>query len=91
MKICFIGNLLTTLVKRDYETLSKHFDVDVIEPPKKKKEWLHHISLAKKKFRQTDIVFDWLAGWYYGPQWLQDRYVDKQLLLYGKMLEYMGE
>lgn len=39
MKICFIGNLLTTFIKRDYEVLKKNFDVSVVEPPKKRSGW----------------------------------------------------
>jgi len=47
MKICFIGNLLTTLVKRDYETLSKHFDAE-------EKERMAPPYLACKKEIQAD-------------------------------------
>jgi len=39
MKICFVGNLPSTFVKNDYETLSKHFDMDVAQPPKTKFGW----------------------------------------------------
>jgi len=63
MKICFVGILSHTFIKRDYEILKKQFDVGVIEPPNKKKEWFHLSCFAKKKSMQTDIVFEWLADW----------------------------
>jgi len=64
MKICFIGNLSTTFVRRDYEILSKHFDVDVIEPPKKKSKWAKYPFIVKKKVKNCDVVFGWFAGWH---------------------------
>ena len=33
MKICFVGSLSHTFVKRDYEILKKYFDVDVVKLP----------------------------------------------------------
>jgi len=63
IKICFVGNLAATFIRRDYEILNKHFDVDVIEPPKKKKEWTKYPSLIKNKVK-CDIVFGWFAGWH---------------------------
>ena len=64
MKICFIGNLGTTFIKRDYEILSKHFDVDVIEPPKKKSRWMKYPSTVAKKVKNCDLTFSWFAGWH---------------------------
>jgi len=63
IKICFIGNLSTTFIKRDYEILNKHFDVEVIESPKKS-GWLKYPSLVKNKVKNCDVVFGWFAGWH---------------------------
>ena len=57
MKICFVGSLSHTFVKRDYEILKKYFDVDVIEPPKRKFEWIKYPSLVKKKIKTSDQIF----------------------------------
>ena len=64
MKICFVGNLSSTFVKRDYEILKKHFDIEIVEPPKAKTEWLKYPSLVKKKIKESDAVFGWFAGWH---------------------------
>ena len=57
--ICFVGNLSYSFVKRDYETLSEKFHVNLIKPPKAKTAWLKYlIYLAKntKKSLQTDTT-----------------------------------
>jgi len=64
MKICFVGNLSSTFVKRDYEILKKHFDVDVVKLPKTKFGWIKYPSLVKKKIKESDAVFGWFAGWH---------------------------
>ncbi len=64
MKICFVGNLSTTFIKRDYEILNKHFDVDVIEPPKKKSGWFKYLFTVKNKIKKCDVAFGWFAGWH---------------------------
>ena len=64
MKICFAGNLSSSFIQKDYEILKKHFDVDVIQPPKKKEGWFKYPFTVAKKVKQTDIVFGWFAGWH---------------------------
>ena len=49
MKICFFGSLSSTFIKNDYEILKKHFEIDLVQPPNKKKEWIKYPSLVKKK------------------------------------------
>jgi len=64
MKICFVGTLSSTFIKNDYEILKKHFDVDVIEPPKKKTGWLRYVFNVAKKVKQSNLTFCWFAGWH---------------------------
>jgi glycosyltransferase involved in cell wall biosynthesis len=64
MKVCFIGDLSTTFIRRDYEILQKYSDVDLIEPPRKKSEWLLYPLFLRKKVKQCDIIFCWFAGWH---------------------------
>ena len=64
MKICFIGDLSSSFIKRDYEILKKHFDVDVMEPPKKKTGWLKYVFNVAKKVKQSNLTFCWFAGWH---------------------------
>ena len=66
-KIYFVGNLATTFIRRDYEILKKHFDVDVVKLPKTKFEWIKYPSLVKKKIKKSDVVFGWFAGWHTAP------------------------
>jgi len=63
IKICFIGNLAATYVRGDYKILKKYFDVEIVEPPKSKSEWLKYPSLIKRKVKNCDVVFGWFAGW----------------------------
>jgi len=64
VKICFIGNLSLSFVKRDFEILKKHFNIDVIEPPKTKSGWLKYPFIVSKKVKQSDLTFSWFAGWH---------------------------
>jgi len=64
MKICFVGSLSFTFIRRDYEILKKHFDVDVIEHPKKKSKWLGYALILAKKVKRSDLTFCWFAGWH---------------------------
>ena len=64
MKICFVGTLSSTFIKNDYEILKKHFDVDVIEPPKKKTGWITYVFILAKKVKQSNLTFCWFAGWH---------------------------
>jgi len=64
LKLCFIGDLSSTFIKRDYEILKKHFTVDVIEPPKKKSGWLKYTFTIAEKVRQSNLTFSWFAGWH---------------------------
>ncbi len=66
-KICFIGNLSSTFVKRDHEILSKHFKVETAEPPKKILGWVSYLVRIAKKVKKSDIVFAWFAGWHSAP------------------------
>ena len=67
IKICFVGNLSSTFIKRDYEILKKHFDVYAVEPPKEKAKWCRYISIIKKMVKNSDISFSWFAGWHSAP------------------------
>ena len=64
MKICFVGNLSSTFIKRDYEILKKHFEIDLIQPPNNKKAWIKYPSIVKDKVKKCDVVFGWFAGWH---------------------------
>jgi glycosyltransferase involved in cell wall biosynthesis len=64
IKICFFGNLSLAFAKRDYEILKKHFDVEVIEPPKSKSDWVKYPLVNAKKVKKCDITFSWFAGWH---------------------------
>ena len=64
IKICFVGNLSNTFIKNDYKILKNRFNVDVIEPPKKKSEWLKYTFVLAKKVWQSDLIFSWFAGWH---------------------------
>ncbi len=64
MNICFVGTLSSAFIKNDYEILKKHFDVDAIEPPKKKTGWFKYVFSLAKKIKQTNLTFCWFAGWH---------------------------
>lgn len=64
VKICFFGNLSLVFAKRDYEILQKHFDIEVVEPPKSKLQWLKYPFITAKKVKKCDITFSWFAGWH---------------------------
>jgi len=67
MKICFAGNLKLTFVKRDYELLKKHFQVDVLKVPHKKLpsiEWFKFLLQLVRKVKKCDVIFGWFAGWH---------------------------
>lgn len=64
MNICFVGTLSSAFIKNDYEILKKHFDVDAIEPPKKKTGWFKYVFSLAKKNKQTNLTFCWFAGWH---------------------------
>ncbi|HEC92009.1 MAG TPA: glycosyltransferase, partial [Candidatus Atribacteria bacterium] len=67
MRICFVGNPSLTFVKRDHEILKKHFEIDIIQPPKKMAEWVKYPLMVKKKVKNCDVVFGWFAGWHTMP------------------------
>lgn len=84
MKICFVGSLSHTFVKRDYEILKKHFDVDVVEPPKTKFGWIKYISFIKRKVKNSDITFCWFAGWHSAPAiYYSRKYKKKSIVVVG--------
>jgi len=64
IRICFIGNLSSTFIKRDYEILKKHFEIDLIQPPNNKKVWIKYPSIVKNKVKKCDVVLGWFAGWH---------------------------
>jgi glycosyltransferase involved in cell wall biosynthesis len=64
MKICFVGTLSSAFIKNDYEILKKHFDVDAIEPPKKKTGWLKYVFSLAEKVKRSNLTFCWFAGWH---------------------------
>lgn len=64
IKICFVGTLSSAFIKNDYEILKKHFDVDAIEPPKKKTGWLKYVFSLSEKVRRSNLTFCWFAGWH---------------------------
>jgi glycosyltransferase involved in cell wall biosynthesis len=63
-KICYVANLSSTFIKRDYQILKKHFEVDVIQPPKKKSRWLKYAFILTKKVKKSELTFCWFAGWH---------------------------
>lgn len=84
MKICFIGNLSSPFIKRDYEILNKYFNIEIIELPKKKKEWMKYPFLVKRKVKQTDGVFGWFAGWHtLPPVYYSKKYKRKAIIVAG--------
>jgi len=64
MKICFVGTLSSAFIKNDYEILKKLFDVDAIEPPKKKTGWFKYVFSLAKKVKRSNLTFCWFAGWH---------------------------
>ena len=64
IRICFVGSLSHTFVRRDYEILKKHFEIDLIQPPNNKKAWIKYPSIVKDKVKKCDVVFGWFAGWH---------------------------
>jgi glycosyltransferase involved in cell wall biosynthesis len=64
LKICFIGNISIPFQRDDYQILKKHYNVELIQPPKKKIDWLKYPLMIKKKVKKSDIIFCWFAGWH---------------------------
>ena len=64
MKILFVGRMPLSFVRHDYEILSKHFNVNAIEPPKTKLEWLKYPFTVTKALYHSDLSFSWFAGWH---------------------------
>ncbi|MGF3555214.1 MAG: glycosyltransferase [Thermoplasmatota archaeon] len=64
INVCFVGNLSSAFVKRDYKILKKHFDVDVVEIPKKKLGWIKYAFILAKTVKKSDLVFSWFASWH---------------------------
>jgi len=65
MKICLIGDLSVSFIKKDYEILKKHFDIEILQLPNKKfpsLEWIKFIFNLTKKSKRCDIAFSWFAG-----------------------------
>jgi len=67
MKICFIGSVSSTFVKRDYEILQKNFNVTVIEPPSTKQGWIKYPHKIKTVIGKSDVSLGWFAGWHTLP------------------------
>lgn len=82
--VLFIGDLSSTFIKRDYEILSKYFEVRVIYPPKSKKEWFNYIHMTKKSVKKSDVVFGWFAGWHTAPAvYYSKRYGKRSIIVIG--------
>jgi len=64
VKLCFVGSLSLAFARRDYEILKKYFDVDLIEPPRRKIGWLKYPFIMSKKVKKCDVIFCWFAGWH---------------------------
>ena len=64
MRISFFGDLSSPFIRGDYEILEEYFDVDAIEPPKQKREWIKYVFNAAKHVKQSDLIFCWFAGWH---------------------------
>ncbi len=64
VKICFFGKLSDAFVKRDYDILKNHFDVEVVEPPKKRFEWVEYPFIVANRVKKSDVTFSWFAGWH---------------------------
>jgi len=84
MKICFVGNLSSTFIKRDYEILKKHFEIELIQPPNNKKAWIKYPSIVKDKVKKCDVVFGWFAGWHTAPAiYYSKKYKKKSIIVVG--------
>jgi len=84
MKICFVRNLSLVFVKRDYEILKKHFDVELIKIPKTKIEWLKYPFTIANQVKQIDAVFCWFAGWHSAiPVHFAKKYKKKSIVVAG--------
>jgi len=67
MNILFIGSSESTFVQRDFELLSKHYEVHNLEPPKSKEEWPEYIRKVKELMSKCVISLGWFAGWHTLP------------------------
>jgi len=63
-KICFIGSLSHIFTYNDYLILKKHFEIEIIEPPKNVLNWIRYPFKIKKLIKKFDLIFCWFAGWH---------------------------
>ena len=66
-KICFVGSLTSSFIRNDYKILLKHFDVELVQPPRVKSgffTWIKFILQLQYKVKKSDITFSWFAGWH---------------------------
>ena len=64
IKIAFVGDISSSFIKHDYDTLKEYFDVDIFPPPQKKIDWIKYVFILAKKVKQYDLTFSWFAGWH---------------------------
>jgi len=65
MKILFIGNTDSEFIKRDYEILRKHFDVDMFDIKyTSATAYIKRLRQIKKHVKRYDLIFSWFANWH---------------------------
>jgi len=84
IKICFFGKLSDVFVNRDYKILKNHFDVEVVEPPKSKMDWLKYPFTISKKVKKCHLTFSWFAGWHsFFAVYYSKKYCKKSIVVAG--------
>jgi len=84
MKICFVGNLSSSFIKKDYEILGKYFNLNLIKPPKSIIEWMKYPLNVAKKVKACDVIFCWFAGWHSAiPIHYAKKYKKKSIVVAG--------
>ncbi|AGB04672.1 glycosyltransferase [Aciduliprofundum sp. MAR08-339] len=84
IRIAFFGELSQTFTKRDYDILKKHYYLEVLQPPKTKKEWMKYPKRVKDIVKRNDVVFGWFAGWHTLPAvYYARKYGKKSIIVVG--------
>jgi len=83
-RILFVGNTRSAFVKRDFEILSRNYDVTLLEPPNNVKDWMKYAISTKNEVKMHDLVFGWFAGWHTLPAvHYAKRYRKKTIIVIG--------
>jgi glycosyltransferase involved in cell wall biosynthesis len=62
-RICFIGST-SSFVTQDLKILSKHYDLEVIQTPKRKGSWPKVVFKIARAQSRDYAYFCWFAGWH---------------------------